>query len=160
MRRFATQIEADLISTIGESAALGASGAVLWGASADYNNKDSCEALTAYLPFTLNPYITNVTAAAKLCSSMLCQGNGRCLRMNPQSNAYLHLNPKHFHIIQKSCGKYIAIGTPSFSDISNFVENLSAHRTLPVHVNTCQCYAGQTCSAKIPESLPKTPIVI
>uniref|UniRef100_A0A3B4EK64 Hyaluronidase n=1 Tax=Pygocentrus nattereri TaxID=42514 RepID=A0A3B4EK64_PYGNA len=31
--------EADLVRTIGESAALGASGAVLWGASADYNNK-------------------------------------------------------------------------------------------------------------------------
>lgn len=29
----------DLVNTIGESAALGASGAVLWGASADYNDK-------------------------------------------------------------------------------------------------------------------------
>ncbi|XP_051978478.1 hyaluronidase PH-20-like [Xyrauchen texanus] len=140
--------EADLISTIGESAALGASGAILWGASADYSTKDSCEALAAYLPSILNPYITNVTAAAKLCSSMLCQGKGRCLRKNPQSNTYLHLNPKHFHI-QGSRGKYLAIGTPSLSDISNFVENFS-----------CQCYAGQTCSAKMPDSLPKIPIVI
>lgn len=29
----------DLVNTIGESVALGASGAVLWGASADYNDK-------------------------------------------------------------------------------------------------------------------------
>lgn len=29
----------DLISTIGESAALGASGVIIWGGSRDYNNK-------------------------------------------------------------------------------------------------------------------------
>ncbi|XP_056596246.1 hyaluronidase-5-like [Triplophysa dalaica] len=140
--------EMDLVNTIGESAALGASGAVLWGASADYNNKDSCEALAAYLPSTFNPYITNVTAAAKLCSSMLCQNNGRCVRKNPQSNIYLHLNPNHFNIL-KVRGKYLAVGTPSLSDITNFVDNF-----------ICQCYAGQKCSAKTPESLPTTPLVV
>ncbi|XP_073687750.1 hyaluronidase PH-20 [Garra rufa] len=35
--------EIDLVSSIGESAALGASGAVLWGASADYKDKDKSE---------------------------------------------------------------------------------------------------------------------
>lgn len=110
--------------------------------------QESCEALSAYLPSTLNPYITNVTAAAKLCSSMLCQNNGRCVRKNPQSDAYLHLNPNHFNML-KVQGKYLAVGMPSLSDISNFVYNF-----------TCQCYAGQKCSATMPESLPTTPLVI
>uniref|UniRef100_A0A673XST3 Hyaluronidase n=1 Tax=Salmo trutta TaxID=8032 RepID=A0A673XST3_SALTR len=80
----------DLIRSIGESAALGASGSVLWGASA------SCEALSTYLTSTLNPYVANVTAAAKLCSDVLCQGNGRCVRKDYNSNDYLHLNPDNF----------------------------------------------------------------
>ncbi|KAF7702054.1 hypothetical protein HF521_001337 [Silurus meridionalis] len=112
--------EEDLIHTVGESAALGASGVVLWGASADYNSKSSCEALAAYLPSTLNPYVVNVTAAAKLCSQMLCQGNGRCVRQNPDSAAYLHLNPNNFSI-QQHVGKYVAVGVPSQSDLNDFV---------------------------------------
>ncbi|XP_055049243.2 hyaluronidase-5 [Misgurnus anguillicaudatus] len=140
--------ETDLVNTIGESAALGASGAVLWGASADYNNKESCEALSAYLSSTLNPYITNVTAAAKLCSSTLCQNKGRCVRKNPQSNTYLHLNPKHFNIL-KSRGQYMAVGTPSLDDIRQFLDDF-----------TCQCYAGQKCAAKMPDALPTTPVVV
>lgn len=32
-------VQGDLVSTIGESAAVGASGAVLWGASADYDDQ-------------------------------------------------------------------------------------------------------------------------
>lgn len=110
--------------------------------------QESCEVLSGYLPSTLNPYVTNVTAAAKLCSRMLCQNNGRCVRKNPQTNAYLHLNPNHFNII-KVRGKYLAVGTPSLSDIANFVDNF-----------VCQCYAGQKCSAKMPHSLPTTPLVV
>ncbi|XP_046715721.1 hyaluronidase-5-like [Silurus meridionalis] len=140
--------EEDLIHTVGESAALGASGVVLWGASADYNSKSSCEALAAYLPSTLNPYVVNVTAAAKLCSQMLCQGNGRCVRQNPDSAAYLHLNPNNFSI-QQHVGKYVAVGVPSQSDLNDFVNRF-----------TCQCYAGKVCSANTSISEPKTPVVI
>lgn len=32
-------MQGDLVNTIGESAALGGSGAVVWGASADYDNQ-------------------------------------------------------------------------------------------------------------------------
>ncbi|XP_062856852.1 hyaluronidase PH-20 [Trichomycterus rosablanca] len=126
--------EADLVRSIGESAALGASGVVLWGASSDYNEKSSCEALAAYLPSTLNPYVANVTAAAKLCSQTLCQSNGRCVRKNPDSDDYLHLNPDNFSI-QKLNGKYRAVGVPSQLDLNFFVERF-----------TCQCYAGLQCS--------------
>uniref|UniRef100_A0A3B1IPY0 Hyaluronidase n=1 Tax=Astyanax mexicanus TaxID=7994 RepID=A0A3B1IPY0_ASTMX len=99
-----------LVRTIGESAALGASGAVLWGASTSFNSKESCEALSAYLLTTLNPHIANVTAAAKLCSTTLCQSNGRCIRKNPNSDDYLYLNSENFSI-QKRRGKYVAVGT-------------------------------------------------
>ncbi|XP_034162974.2 hyaluronidase-5-like [Pangasianodon hypophthalmus] len=140
--------EADLVPTIGESAALGASGVVLWGASADYNSKSSCEALAAYLPSTLNPYVANVTAAAKLCSQTLCQGHGRCVRQNPDSADYLYLNPNNFSIQQRD-GKYVAVGVPSQSDLNVFVNRF-----------TCQCYVGQVCSAYTSISVPKTPLVI
>uniref|UniRef100_A0A4W4GJR8 Hyaluronidase n=1 Tax=Electrophorus electricus TaxID=8005 RepID=A0A4W4GJR8_ELEEL len=140
--------EVDLVSTIGESAALGASGAILWGASADFDTKASCEALAAYLPSTLNPYVANVTAAAKLCSDTLCQSNGRCVRKNPNSNVYLHLNPDHFNI-QEHDGKYLAIGVPSLDDLNVFVDGF-----------TCQCYEGYKCSTSISISVPQTQIVI
>ncbi|XP_076860760.1 hyaluronidase PH-20-like [Brachyhypopomus gauderio] len=140
--------EADLVSTIGESAALGASGTVLWGASADFHNKASCEALAAYLPSTLGPYIANVTAAAKLCSTTLCQRNGRCVRKNPSSNVYLHLNPNNFKI-QKRNGKYVAIGVPSSIDLNIFKDGF-----------ICQCYVGQECSKSMPSSVSKTQMVI
>ncbi|KAL7836088.1 hypothetical protein AOLI_G00273720 [Acnodon oligacanthus] len=140
--------EADLVRTIGESAALGASGAVLWGATADYNNKPSCEALAAYLPSTLNPYVVNVTAAAKLCSDTLCQSNGRCVRKNPNSDDYLHLHPDHFQI-QARNGKRLAIGVPSLSDLRFFADKF-----------TCQCYVGKDCSASLSFSPPQTPVII
>uniref|UniRef100_A0A3B4FU74 Hyaluronidase n=1 Tax=Pundamilia nyererei TaxID=303518 RepID=A0A3B4FU74_9CICH len=99
----------NLISTIGESAALGASGVIIWGGA-------SCDALSKYLRSTLNPYIANVTAAAKLCSEVLCQGKGRCVRKSNNSRHYL---------------KYVAIGLPSAADLSAWAENF-----------TCQCYYG------------------
>uniref|UniRef100_A0A8C9TYX3 Hyaluronidase n=1 Tax=Scleropages formosus TaxID=113540 RepID=A0A8C9TYX3_SCLFO len=132
----------DLVSTIGESAALGASGSVLWGASADFRD----QALSAYLTSTLNPYIANVTAAAKLCSTSLCQGNGRCVRKDYDSDSYLHLNPNSF-TIHESNGKYQAVGVPSLSDLTAFADSF-----------TCQCYAGKSCSPRLPTQLPMTPL--
>ncbi|KAL4656746.1 hyaluronidase PH-20-like [Arapaima gigas] len=138
----------NLVSTIGESAALGSSGSVLWGASADFNDKASCQELSAYLTSTLNPYIANVTATTKLCSVFLCQGNGRCVRKDYNSDSYLHLNPSSF-TIQKSDGKYVAVGVPSLSDLTDLADKF-----------TCQCYAGQSCSPRLPTQLSKTPMVI
>lgn len=95
-----------------------------------------CESLSMYLKSTLNPYIANVTAAAMLCSEVLCQGRGRCTRKNYDSTHYLHLNPAHFNIRQVE-GQYVATGIPSDAD----VDALSEHFT-------CQCYVGQNCKAK------------
>lgn len=138
--RHQTQIflsQSDLVSTVGESAALGAAGIIMWGASTDYNNKDSCQSLSDYLSSTINPYIANVTAASILCSQVLCQAKGRCIRTDPDSTNYLHLNPAHFSIM-KADRKYVAVGLPSTDDLNEWAENF-----------TCQCYAGWSCSPKL-----------
>ncbi|XP_066543132.1 hyaluronidase-5-like [Amia ocellicauda] len=139
----------DLVHSIGESAAVGASGAILWGASADFNDKASCEALSAYLENTLSPYIANVSAAAKLCSSMLCQDNGRCVRKNYDSSDYLQLNPAHFQVQRGPHGKYLATGLASADDLSHFANKF-----------TCQCFEGKSCQARLPDNIPRTEIVI
>uniref|UniRef100_UPI003AAB6CEB hyaluronidase-1-like n=1 Tax=Centroberyx gerrardi TaxID=166262 RepID=UPI003AAB6CEB len=141
-RRFLSQ--GDLVSTIGESAAVGASGAVLWGASADYDDKSSCESLSSYLSSTLNPYITNVTAAAQLCSNFLCQGNGRCVRKNYDSNHYLHLSPGNFQVVHVK-NRYLVLGRPTFADLKAFSRRF-----------TCQCYEGLSCTPMKYRELAKT----
>uniref|UniRef100_A0A3B3QN30 Hyaluronidase n=1 Tax=Paramormyrops kingsleyae TaxID=1676925 RepID=A0A3B3QN30_9TELE len=134
----------DLIHTLGENAAVGASGSVLWGGVTDFNDK----ALSSYLTSNLNPYIVNVTAASRLCSESLCQGNGRCIRKDYNSDVYLHLNPASFSV-RKSGGKYMAVGIPTLSDLTYFSEHF-----------TCQCYAGLSCSPRIASELPIEPVVI
>uniref|UniRef100_A0A3B1JK06 Hyaluronidase n=2 Tax=Astyanax mexicanus TaxID=7994 RepID=A0A3B1JK06_ASTMX len=133
--------EVDLVRSVGESAALGAAGCVLWGSSYDYNDMTSCEALSTYLSKTLNQYIVNITAATRLCSDMLCQGNGRCVRKNSDSDDHLQLNPKSFNI-QNIAGKYTITGTPSSSDLTDWANKF-----------TCQCYEGRICSGKISSGL-------
>lgn len=131
------QTQTDLVSTVGESAALGASGVVMWGGTKDYNNKAACQALSEYLTTTFNPYIANVTAAAMLCSEVLCQGRGRCVRKNYDSAHYLHLNAANFSILRAD-RKYVAVGRPSSADLDAWAEHFA-----------CQCYAGRSCSAKL-----------
>ncbi|CAN9498813.1 unnamed protein product [Ophioblennius macclurei] len=125
----------DLVSTVGESAALGASGVVMWGSVKDYSTKADCQALSDYLTSTLGPYMANVTAAAKLCSELLCQKKGRCVRKGLDSPTYLHLNGSHFHIMRVN-GRYAAVGQPSGTDLEVWAKQF-----------TCQCFAGQSCSA-------------
>ncbi|KAF7215134.1 hyaluronidase PH-20 isoform X2 [Nothobranchius furzeri] len=134
-KAFETQM--DLVNTVGESAALGASGVVMWGGTKDYNNKAACQSLSEYLSSTFNPYIANVTAAAMLCSNVLCQSHGRCVRKNYNSSEYLHLNPTYFSILRAG-GRYIAVGLPTASDLNAWVENF-----------TCQCYAGWSCAPEL-----------
>ncbi|XP_070710325.1 hyaluronidase PH-20-like [Pempheris klunzingeri] len=140
-RRFLNQ--GDLVRTIGESAAVGASGAVLWGASADYDDQTSCSGLSSYLSSTLNPYITNVTVAAQLCSSFLCRGNGRCVRKNYNSNHYLHLNPENFKVMHVH-KRYLVLGRPTLTDLKALSRRF-----------TCQCYKGLSCSPRTHRQLAK-----
>ncbi|KAM8829657.1 hyaluronidase-1 isoform 1-T2 [Synchiropus picturatus] len=84
--------QADLVNTIGESAAMGTAGVVIWERSETKTERE-CQDLAEFIRNVLGPYSVNVTTAARLCSSSLCQGRGRCVRQNPESSAYLHLPP-------------------------------------------------------------------
>ncbi|NXA05166.1 HYAL3 protein, partial [Sapayoa aenigma] len=94
---------ADLVHTIGESAALGAAGLVLWGDMSYSRSAESCTSLHHYLVSTLGPYVANVTAAARECSYRQCHGHGRCVRRQPHDlSSLLHLGsgtglPAAFH---------------------------------------------------------------
>ncbi|XP_042195624.1 hyaluronidase-1-like [Callorhinchus milii] len=91
--------EIDLVHTLGESAALGASGVVLWGDMEFPRTKDGCEELKNYIDHRLGRYVVNTTMAALLCSEALCDGHGRCVRQDPSSRTYLHLNPSSFQVL-------------------------------------------------------------
>ncbi|NXG56592.1 HYAL2 protein, partial [Hemiprocne comata] len=135
----------DLISTIGESAALGAAGAIFWG-DADYTkNRDSCQTIKNYLEGDLGRYIVNVTTAAQLCSATLCQGQGRCLRQNGNADVFLHLNSTSFQLRRRDEDNsqrplYWAEGNLSPADIL----------FLRTHFR-CHCYQGwQGSSCRVP----------
>ncbi|KAF0034813.1 hypothetical protein F2P81_012571 [Scophthalmus maximus] len=101
--------ETDLVSTIGESVALGAAGIILWGDAGYTSSKTSCSDLEAYLRGPLSQYLVNVSTAAELCSQTVCGSHGRCLRRNPDSDVYLHLNPLT-HSITRQNGKPAVTG--------------------------------------------------
>ncbi|CAN9515738.1 unnamed protein product [Ophioblennius macclurei] len=84
--------QADLVNSIGESAAMGAAGVVIWERSETKTERE-CQDLAEFVRKVLGPYSINVTTATRLCSASLCQGRGRCVRQNPESSAYLHLPP-------------------------------------------------------------------
>ncbi|XP_070594775.1 hyaluronidase-1-like isoform X2 [Erythrolamprus reginae] len=86
--------QTDLVYTIGQAAAMGAHGIVLWGDSEFSRNRSNCLKVHKYLKNTLGPYIVNVTRAAELCSRHICNNHGRCVRRRMDSDTYLHLGPK------------------------------------------------------------------
>ncbi|KFP83498.1 Hyaluronidase-2, partial [Apaloderma vittatum] len=98
IRRLNVLSQPDLISTIGESAALGAAGAIFWGDADFTKNRESCQIMKNYLEGDLGRYIVNVTTAAQLCSMKLCEGRGRCLRQDSTADVFLHLNSTSFQL--------------------------------------------------------------
>ncbi|XP_038135777.1 hyaluronidase-2 [Cyprinodon tularosa] len=121
--------ERDLVSTIGESVAIGAAGVIFWG-DTSYASSTSCSTLNNYLLGPLGHYLLNVTKAAEQCSRMLCNFRGRCLRRAPDSDAYLHLNPSTQSIISQG-GKLKVRGSPGQEEL----------KTFRMHFK-CQCYTG------------------
>ncbi|KAM7402271.1 hypothetical protein PAMP_017525 [Pampus punctatissimus] len=122
--------EMDLVYTIGESVALGAAGIIMWGDVAHASSKTNCSELNAYLRGTLGKYLLNVSTAAELCSQTLCGSHGRCLRKNPDSNVYLHLNPLTHSIISQD-SKPKVTGELGEEDKMSFLTDFQ-----------CQCYSG------------------
>ncbi|CAL8285320.1 unnamed protein product [Merluccius merluccius] len=58
----------------------------------------------------MNPYIVNVSAAARLCSWALCGGAGRCVRKHWDSDHYLHLDPRRYTVSRPRRGGPLAVG--------------------------------------------------
>ncbi|KAL4630682.1 hyaluronidase-1-like, partial [Arapaima gigas] len=88
----------DLVHTIGESAALGAAGVVLWGDANYTKSQATCVSVKNYVNGLLGHYVVNVTTAASLCSRALCSGRGRCHRRANSPGAYLHLDPRSWSV--------------------------------------------------------------
>ncbi|TRY92186.1 hypothetical protein DNTS_013046 [Danionella cerebrum] len=128
--------QSDLVHTIGESAALGAAGVVLWGSSEYARSQRNCLTVKKYIDGALGHYVINVTSAAKLCSRALCKKNGKCVRKSLDSQTYLHLNPRFFNIHLNH-----GIRGPRFH-VSGHLNNLDILDMK--HKFTCQCYQGWT----------------
>ncbi|XP_068615040.1 hyaluronidase-2-like [Brachionichthys hirsutus] len=134
--------ETDLVSTIGESVALGAAGIIMWGDAAYASSRTSCSSLDVYLRGPLSQYLLNVSTAAQLCSQSLCGSHGRCLRRRSDSDVYLHLDPLTHSIISQS-GKPVVVGDLGEAERARFLTEFQ-----------CQCYSGyegEGCAlAKVP----------
>lgn len=93
--------ETDLISTIGESVALGAAGIILWGDASYASSSVSCSSLAEYVQGPLGRYLLNVSSAAEQCSHTVCGSRGRCTRRQPDADSYLHLDPQSHSIVER-----------------------------------------------------------
>uniref|UniRef100_A0A3Q3LQ51 Hyaluronidase n=1 Tax=Labrus bergylta TaxID=56723 RepID=A0A3Q3LQ51_9LABR len=108
--------QADLVSTIGESAAMGTAGVVIWERSSIcLFSQRECQELAEFVRTVLGPYTLNVTTAAALCSASLCQGKGRCVRQDPGSSAFLHLPPP-LEVVEKVTEKVRGYTKPADPD--------------------------------------------
>ncbi|EMP32608.1 Hyaluronidase-4 [Chelonia mydas] len=121
----------DLISTIGESAALGASGIVIWGDMNLTSSEGNCTKVKQFVTTELGVYIINVTKAAEVCSKHLCQNNGRCIRRKWKALDYLHLNPKNFKIEASEDQEFTVRGEASSTDLEVMSQKF-----------VCHCYQG------------------
>ncbi|XP_006012183.1 hyaluronoglucosaminidase 6 [Latimeria chalumnae] len=126
--------EEDLISTIGQSAAMGAAGVVLWGSMQYARSKKNCLLVKENIDGPLGHYVINVTSAAELCSKVLCSKNGKCIRQSLDSGTYLHLNPSSFTIKTNFATrgpKFFVTGEHTDEDVKAMKQKFM-----------CQCYQG------------------
>ncbi|XP_035238099.1 glyco_hydro_56 domain-containing protein [Anguilla anguilla] len=109
--------EADLVNTMGESAAMGAAGVIIWDKFFSAKTQKACWELAEFVREVLGPYAVNVTSAARLCGEALCQGRGRCLRKNPEDRSYLHLPPASFLLLSDGPDGLQAVGDLASEDL-------------------------------------------
>ncbi|XP_016423729.1 hyaluronidase-4 isoform X1 [Sinocyclocheilus rhinocerous] len=133
----------DLIHTIGESAALGAAGFVIWGDLNLTSSRHNCSKVKAFLNYRLGQYITNVTQAAEICSDLLCQTNGRCVRRDPQAPHYLHLSRGNYRILSNRNGTFTVIGQQTKNERQMLADRFRCH--------CYQGYEGERCDSIKPE---------
>lgn len=133
--------EEDLVSTIGESVALGAAGIIFWGDSAYASSNASCSSLNDYLRGPLGHYLLNASTAAELCSQTRCGSRGRCMRRLSDSDVYLHLSPSTYSIGSQE-GRLKVRGQLGQKERDEFRRHFQ-----------CQCYRGymgESCSKREP----------
>ncbi|XP_042522052.1 hyaluronidase-1 isoform X1 [Dipodomys spectabilis] len=122
----------ELEHSLGESAAQGAAGVVLWMSWVHTKTKESCQAIKEYMDTTLGPFVLNVTSGALLCSQALCTGHGRCARHQSHPQAQLFLNPASFSIQLTHGGRPLTLkGTLSLEDRAQMAMKFK-----------CRCYQG------------------
>lgn len=100
--------------------------------------QETCMAARRHLEKVMNPYIVNVTTAAKLCSRALCQEDGRCVRKRWDSDAYLHLDPGRYRIRLDHHGELFVKGELSQDDIDWFASRFD-----------CLCYSEEPCHSPL-----------
>lgn len=133
-RRLNGLSQMDLISTIGESAALGAAGVILWGDAGFTTSMETCQYLKDYLMRVLIPYVVNVSWAAHYCSWAQCHGHGRCVRRDPSTNTFLHLSASSFRLVPSHTPGEPPLrpeGELSWADLDHLQKHFQ-----------CQCYLG------------------
>ncbi|XP_005402510.1 PREDICTED: hyaluronidase-4 [Chinchilla lanigera] len=121
----------DLINTVGESAALGAAGIVIWGDMNLTSSEDNCTKVKQFVSSDLGSYVVNVSTAAEVCSLHLCRNNGRCVRKMWNASDYLHLSNESYHIEVSENGKFAVKGNVSDADLARMKERFF-----------CHCYEG------------------
>ncbi|KAI4886779.1 hypothetical protein NFI96_026510 [Prochilodus magdalenae] len=145
----------ELVYTIGESAALGSAGIVLWGDAIYSKSKvpalapvravselvTNCQAVKDYLDDTLGRYVVNVTEAASMCSRTLCSSQGRCQRRDSGSGAYLHLDPADWTITRRADLADEATVGPSYVVQRRRMSD-KRERDRFIELFKCQCFPG------------------
>uniref|UniRef100_A0A8C3YQY7 Hyaluronidase n=1 Tax=Catagonus wagneri TaxID=51154 RepID=A0A8C3YQY7_9CETA len=122
----------ELEHSLGESAAQGAAGVVLWVSWENTRTKESCRSIKKYVDTTLGPFIVNVTSGALLCSQALCSGHGRCVRRPSHPEALPVLSPTSFSIKPAPGGGPLTLrGALSLKDRVRMAEEFK-----------CHCYSG------------------
>uniref|UniRef100_A0A8C3G9I1 Hyaluronidase n=1 Tax=Cyclopterus lumpus TaxID=8103 RepID=A0A8C3G9I1_CYCLU len=127
----------DLVHTLGESAALGAAGVVLWGELKFAKSKHQCGLLRDYIHTVLGPFVQSLRSDMKRCSLQLCHGNGRCARRNPGSSR-------------------MVASSPATTSDSNEINNGSFNGKHVHNHFLCRCYPGwngQECQEEEDENV-------
>ncbi|XP_027002857.2 hyaluronidase-2 [Tachysurus fulvidraco] len=134
--------EIDLVSTIGESVALGAAGIIFWGDASYASSSVICTSLAEYVKGPLGRYLLNVSSAAEQCSYLVCGSQGRCMRRQADSDSYLHLDPQNHRIVAQ--GKRLVVeGHIGSEELNRMRQDF-----------ICQCfsgYQGYNCELKDPQ---------
>ncbi|EDM15177.1 similar to hyaluronoglucosaminidase 2 [Rattus norvegicus] len=143
--------EEDLVHTIGESAALGAAGIILWGGYEYSDTKETCLSLQQTVHGLLGPYALNVTSAAKLCSQSLCNSHGRCIRKTPDSSFYLHMPEDSQKNSVTSKGVNFVISPKSkLKAIVNMKNGFVCHCYYGWHGESCRSHSPNLQKNKVP----------